>query len=214
MSTRRVPTDIAIEQLLADLGLVGPTAKEARAVLEAEGLTNPRKQRIALAKTRAVTDAIDRRWQRVCHNCRPRAVDDGRPVITVPGAVCSMCAGSNNARAVSALIAGCRAAGIRRVVVVGGSPNTRRELAELIAEELELRLVDGVRSSNRQAAKSDIAWADLIVVLGATQLAHKVSTLYTRDPEARQKLVTTSRRGIEAIADDVTRSDIVSGARG
>ena len=43
---------------------------------------------------------------------------------------------------------------------------------------------------------------------GATELAHKVSTLYTRDPDARRKLVVTSRRGIEAIADDVRRDGL------
>ena len=111
------------------------------------------------------------------------------------------------------MIEACRAAGIGRLVVVGGSPSIRRELAETVGDSLELRLVDGTRTSNKRSAQADIAWADLIVVLGATQLAHRVSNLYTRDPAARKKLVTTSRRGIEAIADDVTRSDVVTGVR-
>jgi hypothetical protein len=205
--------DVPIDALLADLGLSGRTAGDARAVLEAEGLTNPRKQRIATAKAGHVAAAIDRHWQRLCHNCLPRAAVDGRSIVTVSSAKCSMCGGSNNARAVSDMVDACRAAGIERLVVVGGSPNARRDLDETVAGSLDLRLVDGTRSMTRQAAQADIAWADLIVVLGATQLAHKVSKLYTRDPAARKKLVTTSRRGIEAIADDITRSDVVTGAR-
>jgi hypothetical protein len=205
--------DIPIDELLAGLGLTDAPATEARRILEAEGLTNPRKQRIATSKAPLVREVVDRHWQRLCHNCAARAADDDRAVVTVPAAVCSRCGGSNNARAVREMTSACRNAGIARLLVVGGSPNVRGELDELVGGELELRLVDGTRNSSRADAQGNIAWADLIVVLGSTQLAHKVSTLYTRDPQARRKLVTTSRRGIEAIADDVTRSDVVAGAR-
>jgi hypothetical protein len=206
-------TDIAIEELLAGLGLTGEVAVAARRILEVDGVTNPRKQRIATSKTEVARHAIDRHWQRLCHNCRPCAAADGRKVVAVPPGACSSCAGSNNARAVRDMVAACDQAGIARLVVVGGSPNTRRELAELVGDGLELRLVDGIANTNRQAAQRDIAWSDLIVVLGATQLAHRVSTLYTRDPDARKKLITTSRRGIEAIAEEVTRSNLVRGDR-
>jgi hypothetical protein len=205
-----VAADISIDDLLASLGLTGDTASDARRSLEAEGVTNPRKQRIAVAKTERAREVIDLRWQRLCHNCRPRAAHDGRPVAEVPRAACSMCGGSNNARAVNGMTEACRATGVTKLLVVGGSPSVRRELLDLVAGRLELRLVEGDRSSSKQVAKDNVAWADLIVVLGATQLAHKVSNLYTGDQAARRKLVTTSRRGIQAIADDVTRSDRVS----
>jgi hypothetical protein len=206
-------TDIAIEELLAGLGFTGEAARDARRILESEGVTNPRKQRIAASKAHLAREVIDRHWQRVCHNCRSRAVDDGRRTLTVPQNVCSVCGGSNNARAVREMAAACRGSGIIRLVVVGGSPAIRRELADLVGTDLELRLVDGMRSIRKQSAQRDIAWADLVVVLGASQLGHKVSRLYTRDPEARRKLVNTSRRGIEAIADDIARSDLVTGKR-
>ena len=111
------------------------------------------------------------------------------------------------------MVAACRRGGVRRIVVVGGSPDLRRELRGLVGDELELRLVDGTRSPDRRSARSDVAWADLVVVLGSSELAHKVSTLYTKDPEARGKLVTTGRRGIEALADEVSRSDVITGSR-
>ncbi len=93
MSATAMTIDVPIEQLLADLGLTGEAAKAARVVLETEGLTNPRKQRIAGSKAALVTAALDRHWQRLCHNCRPRAVADGRPTVDVPSAACSMCGG-------------------------------------------------------------------------------------------------------------------------
>lgn len=201
--------DIPIDRLLRDFGLVGELVTQARSILEREGLTNPRKQNISAAKVSRCLAAIDRSWRRACHNCAPRSKDDGRRLVTVPPDACPSCGGSNNARAVRGMIDCCKSAGIQHVLIVGGSPNTRTALAELVGTELELRLVDGTRSSDKQAARSDIGWADLVVVLGATQLAHKVSLLYTRDADARKKLVNTSRRGIEAIADDVARSDVV-----
>jgi hypothetical protein len=208
-------TDIAITELLTNLGLTGEVATRARGILEDAGVTNARKQRISLAKAELVEATLDERLQRVCHACRKRAVADGREVVQVQPAVCPVCRGSANGRAVREMVEACRRSGVLRLVVVGGSPTTRREFDELVNGALELRLVDGTASTNGRAAQRDIAWADLVVVLGGTQLAHKVSTLYTDtgDPVARRKLVTTSRRGIEAIADDITRSDVVSRRR-
>jgi hypothetical protein len=208
-----IPSDISIDELLAGLGLTGEEAGEARRVLEAEGVTNPRKKRVATSKTELARQVIDRHWQRLCHNCRRNARVDDRAIVAVAPAACFSCGGSNNARAVREMVTVCRRAGIVHLVIVGGSPNTRRELAELTGPDLELRLVDGTANANRQTAQHDIAWSDLIVVLGSTQLAHRVSTLYTRDPEARKKLIVTSRRGIEAIADEIARSVVVNGVR-
>ena len=208
-------TDIAITELLASLGLTGEVATRARGILEDAGVTNARKQRISLAKTELVEATLDEHLRRVCHSCRTRTVEDGREVVQVPPAACPVCRGSANSRAVREMVEACRRSNVLRLVVVGGSPTMRRELDELVNDRLELRLVDGTASTNARAAQRDIEWAHLVVVLGGTQLAHKVSTLYTDtgDPVARRKLVTTSRRGIEAIADDIARSDVVTGVR-
>lgn len=208
-------TDIAIADLLAKLGLSGEAATRARGILEDAGVTNARKQRISLAKTELVQTTIDEHLRRVCHACRRREVEDGREVVQVSASTCPVCGGSANSRAVREMVGACAAANVHRLVLVGGSPTMRREFDELVNGGLELRLVDGMRSTNKQAALGDIEWADLVVVLGGTQLAHKVSTLYTAtgDPAARRKLIVTSRRGIEAIADDVARSDLLTGKR-
>ena len=206
-------TDIAISELLTSLGLTGEAATRARGILEDAGVTNARKQRISLTKAELVEATLDERLQRVCHSCRTRAVAAGREVVQVPPAACPVCRGSANRRAVREMVEACRRSSVLRIVVVGGAPTMRRELDELVNDRLELRLVDGMASTNGRAAQRDIDWADLVVVLGGTQLAHKVSTLYTDtgDPVARRKLITTNRRGIEAIADDIARSDVVAG---
>jgi len=207
-------TDVAIADLLEGLGLTGEDAVVGRRILEEAGVTNPRKQRIAVAKAGAAQAALDARLTRVCHACRVRAVCDGRTVVQVPSEACTVCGGSSNRRAVDEMVEACARSGVRRLLVVGGSPKMRRELEDLVGGRLALRLVDGTRAGDRRTAHGNVAWADLVVVLGATQLAHKVSLLYTRDAEARRKLVNTSRRGIEAIADEITRSDVVGAGVG
>ncbi len=89
------------------------------------------------------------------------------------------------------------------MLVVGGSPDIRRELAAMVGDRVALRLVDGTeRRTGRQAA-DDVRWAQLIVVCGATELDHKVSQLYTRDASARGRIVVSQRRGVAAIADEL-----------
>jgi hypothetical protein len=87
---------------------------------------------------------------------------------------------------------------MRRVVVVGGSPGTHDELRSLVAGGLELRLVAGTERRTSRDAKADLAWADLVVVWGGTELDHKVSKLYARG--RGDHVVTCSRRGIAAMA--------------
>lgn len=144
---------------------------------------------------------------------RSGAESDPRPVLRVAQPQCTNCGGSNNQRAVDELLAACERAGVRNVVFVGGSPAVRKELTALMGEALDLRLVEGTRSRTRAVADADIAWADLVVVLGTSELAHKVSLLYTDDPAARKKAITVRRRGVEAIAQAITGSDRVEGGR-
>jgi hypothetical protein len=203
-------TDIPIDDLIARYGLAGPIAIRARATLEEAGLTNPRKRNIATSKLDAAHAALAKTFQRLCATCIPLAVHDHRVLARVDAPYCDRCGGSNNGRAVGDMVAACARAGITNVLFVGGSPSFRQEVERLVGDGLGLRLVDGTRRITKSMAQRDIAWAHVIVVCGATELAHKVSNLYTRDPVAREKLVVTSRRGIEAIADDVVRSNAVT----
>jgi hypothetical protein len=191
------PNDVAIDDLLASLGLTGGNAARARALLEAERITNPRKRRLSLAKVERATAAIDARLARLCASCASRFAPDGRELVVVPGPACPRCGGSRNEGALVDVAEACAAAGIARLVVVGGSPDVRRELKAL-RQHVELRLVDGTERRTRAEAQRDLAWADLVVVCGSSELAHRVSTLYTGD-RGPTPVVTAARRGVEAI---------------
>jgi hypothetical protein len=104
-------------------------------------------------------------------------------------------------RARAAAASACAAARVSRVVIVGGSPDTRRELASL-SGVLELRLIDGTARRTRTEALRDLDWAELVVIGGSSELGHKVSNLYTRE-RGGPPVITASRRGVEAIAGAV-----------
>lgn len=197
-------TDVAIDELLASLGLEGDAAALGRAALEDAGLTNPRKQRIAAAKVDRARAAVDARLARLCEACAEQAPRDGRRVVRVPPALCPRCGGSNNRRALRDLVDACARAGVRRLCIVGGSPALRKQLRSALGGELELRLVDGVERRTKAEAQGDLAWADVVLVWGSSILAHKVSTLYTREPGAT-RVVTVPRRSIEALAGELVR---------
>ena len=193
--------DVALDHFLASLGLTGDAAARGRAVLEEAGVTNPRKARISEAKVERARAAIDARLARLCADCATRSDPGGRELVVVPAAACTRCGGSRNARALTEMAEACAAAGIARVVVVGGSPEVRRELAA-VSPPPELRLVDGTERRTKPEALRDLEWADLVVIAGSSELAHKVSTLYTRE-RAGTPVVTAARRGVEAIAGAV-----------
>ena len=191
-------SDVAIADVLRGLGLAGAAAERARAALEAAGITNSRKTRIADGKLERARAAIDERFGRFCAACAQRTDPDGREMVVVPAAACTRCGGSNTSRALTELLEECARADLRRLVVVGGSPDTRRELKAL-EPSLEFRLVDGTERRTRAEAQRDLAWADLVVIGGSSELGHKVSNLYTRE-RSGTPVITASRRGVEAIA--------------
>ena len=87
--------------------------------------------------------------------------------------------GSDLQRAAQVLAAACRAAGVQRLVVVGGSPTYRLQLRELLERfALELRLVAGQERRTQKQARADLAWGDVVLVWGGTLLDHSLSQLY------------------------------------
>lgn len=199
-------SDLEIEAVLEDLGFVGENARLARAELEAAGLTNARKKRISSVKLEAVRRVLGEKFILLCAraSCRAGAPADRIVLDAARPAVCEVCAGSPNATEVGRAITALGQRGLRRIVVVGGAPSTREELRGLFGDRLELRLVSGTDRRSARDAKSDLAWADLVVIWGGTELDHKISNLYT---DARQgRVVTCPRRGIAALAETLTRA--------
>ena len=200
-------TDTAIADLLRGEGFRSTASVAvARAALEAAGLTRPGKTRISDEKLDRARDAIGRTLVRHCSGpeCVATVADDGRRPVEVERAQCSVCSGSNNTRALRRMRAACAAAGVRRVLVVGGRPRMYTEIDAILGGDLDLRFVDGTSNlPNGADALRDCAWADLLVIWAPTPLPHKVSGLYRAEVCGVPHRVTVHRRGIEALAAEV-----------
>jgi hypothetical protein len=171
------------------------------AALVDAGLTTGRKARISTGKLDAVRATLAARFVVACARqpCRAALAGDPRAVVDAaqPGD-CAICHGSANEPAVDVAIEAMRARGLARLVVVGGSPATHEELRTLVGARLQLRVVDGTERRTSNDAKADLAWADLVVIWGSTQLDHKTSRLYTA--AHADHVVTCGKRGIAALA--------------
>jgi hypothetical protein len=195
-----VSRDISKSELLKNLGFGTDSLDTALDLIHSSGLSNARKQRIAVAKRREVAELLRKKLILVCGrgDCQSAAERQaaGRIILRASSQhSCWICHGSANQRAAVDLVDAFGRVGWRRLAVVGGSPNARDELIRLLAGALELRLIDGTRSRNQKAADADLAWADHVVIWGSTQLSHKVSKLY----ESARRCSTASRRGVQAL---------------
>ena len=194
--------DADLDELLGTLGYAGePALRAARETLVAAGLTSGKKRGIDAAKVPAVRAALERVLIPVCGSvtCAAEAgrrSPAARPIGTEANS-CAVCGGSENRRAAVRLAASARGRRRPRLVVVGGSPEARTQLVELTRGVAELRLVDGLGRATEDHARTDIAWADAVLIWGSTQLDHKVSNHYSRAANA----ITVPRRGVAALLD-------------
>ncbi len=193
--------DVDIDGWLAERGCALAASKaRARAALEAAGLTRAGKARMSTEKLARAESALSERFALHCPTpaCLAWAQASGKePLPCEPRSTCGRCGGSDNRRATTEVLEAFQAKGVRKLLVVGGSPAVREELEAQLGRSIELRLVDGTERRTQDKAKNDLEWADLALVWGATELAHKVSTHYTQaQGPLRQKVVLVQKRGI------------------
>jgi len=198
--------DKDIDSWLAERGItVMESRTRARTALEEVGLTRPGKTRISEPKLPRAEQLLAERFYRVCSasECHHVARASGRALLPVdPRSHCEHCGGSNNRRAEVAFLETCHRRGVRKVVVVGGSPAVREELEDKLNGPLQLRMVDGTERRTGSQAQGDLEWGDLVLVWGATELHHKVSSHYTQPGTPhRHKVVHVVRRGVAALLE-------------
>lgn len=198
--------DRDIGDVLGELGFTESVTREtARKALQAAGLTRPGKSRISEGKLLKVKALLDDAFARVCSDPKCRAaVQRQKPraaLLSVTDArSCEHCGGSENRKAMLRLAHLCQARGIRRVVIVGGSPSVRAELLALKPSGWDLRLIDGTERRTHDRARADLEWADLVFVWGSSELDHRVSKLYTDTASShRHKILHVARRGVAAL---------------
>jgi hypothetical protein len=202
-----------INDFLRTQGYTTPDAiRRARAVLEAAGLTNARKEAIAGYKLAAAESALASALVRVCGDecaalARAMRSERREPVVT-SGVGCEVCGGSNNRRAAVACAMTLRRNKVTRVLVVGGTAPQQHELRALLGGDgLELSFVDGTeRSHSQRDAIANMRRNDVVVIWGPTPLRHAVSNLYTEAPLDGLRVITVPRRGIEALCGELVRS--------
>ena len=121
--------------------------------------------------------------------------DDGCVVVRVPAERCEVTGGSDIKIGYRRFASECARAGVRRVTIVGGSPAYRRQLQGLnaTADKLRLNLVSGTRRRTKRRADADMRNSDLVIIWGATELDHSVTSVYTSAPE---KTLRVPHRGI------------------
>lgn len=199
--------DLPLIEHLAELGFDTPESyAQAREVLEREGLTRAGKINIAETKLPQVREVLEAVFHVSCS--AQRCADQGLPHLThITCAVrkgCWVCGGSSNRGALRIAEQALAEQGIRKIVIVGGSPNSHQQLRNSQPEMWELRLISGSARRTQEDALADIRWADLILIWGSTQLSHKVSELYTRESSCRSKLVLVAKRSVEALLTAAT----------
>jgi hypothetical protein len=137
----------------------------------------------------------------------PHCPDGGsRAVLQVPRARCEVCGGSNIQRTGRQFIDHFLSCGFTRMTVVGGSPKYHRQLRGLVDHHrIKLRTVPGHSRRSRRQARDDIRGSDLVVVWGASQIAHSTSEHYTGQASEGRVLV-VQHRGIAGMLEAVTQA--------
>jgi hypothetical protein len=204
-----VGQDRDIQEFLAEEGFSHPDARDAALkVLCDAGLTRAGKARMVETKLDTARELLQAQLIVTCSSARCQGAARAQaPRARVPAGSpgeCEFCQGSNNAQAIEDMVRQARQCNINRLLIIGGSPGTRDVLTQLVAGRLAVRVVDGTVRRTSAQAREDMAWAQLVVIWGSTELAHRVSTLYTR--AAHSRTISVSRRGIVALAAAVVRT--------
>ena len=212
--------DLPISQLLKELGVAdGESQRLARASLAEWGvITRPDRQRIAAYKRDDALAALEASFRWHCSNgdCRmqarrapppaglpPSAPQEDLPPLLVERPACSVCQGSQDASALRRMAGALQAAGLSKVLVVGGSENKRHEILRKSPPGVEWRLLDGTTAKPDRLFRAHRDWAEIIVLWGSTELDHRVSDHFPAKGDDR--VITAARRGITALADAVTQ---------
>jgi hypothetical protein len=129
-----------------------------------------------------------------------------QPLVPVTGvvpesvSVCRSVGGAQSTAArLEALIHTLQSAGVSRLLIVGGAPDSHRELREGFARsDFPLELVDGTRRISAARAAASARRAGLVVIWAGTLLNHAVSGQF-RSRVTASKTVVVPRPGVAAL---------------
>jgi hypothetical protein len=199
--------DRPISTIFLKIGLSSAAEQaQARAVLEAAGITRPGRLNMAQGKEDRARSAISAALAFHCANEACRIGLDrmlgGRLPALVEKFACEVCGGSDNRASLERMAQAMAAAKMSRIVVVGGHLPRHTALRDMSPVGIDWRFIDGTRRVISKGSTADLAWADVVAVwAAATPLAHTVSAHYT----SHAKTIIIPQSGIAALADEVAR---------
>ena len=201
--------DLPIPQMLREFGIAdGASQQLARQSLADWGvITRPDRQKIAAYKRDDALTALTVSFRWHCSNgdCSTAARDapPETPPLLVDQLHCEICGGSKDVSALGRMAAALAAAGLSRVLVVGGTENKCREIREKSPGGIEWKFVDGKAARPDRLLSPYREWAEVIVLWASTVLDHRVSAHFPARGDDR--VITVPRRGIAALADAVAQ---------
>ena len=205
--------DIPIDNMLADFGLAAGEYQKARAALfEWEIIQkSPHRKNIAAHKADFAREVLEDAFLWHCNNgeCRQAAARDesatgnaaARPLLLVAQSVCRICGGDPSASVLAQAGQALTAAGVRRILIVGGTERKERELRQKSPPDLDWRFIDGKRAQDDRYYQPHRDWAQVIIIWQSTPLDHKVSEHF--DGKGDPRVITVRRRGVIAVAQEL-----------
>ena len=200
--------DVSISEMLSGFGVTDSGARQtALEALVAAGVVSgrPNRTRISADKRERVGSVLSEGFLLHCRNgdCSQQAagVGDPRGLLLVDQPFCEMCGGSTNRSALERMAQTLKAAGMGRVLVVGGTEAQAREIRQNTPDSVEWRFVTTQTSRDARYYRGDRDWADVIVIWASTPLPHKVSRHFEGKGDSRR--ISVTRRGVAALADEV-----------
>ena len=141
-----------------------------------------------------------------CHDLLSSRYEGQEIVLSREPSICRLCEGSSIIRGLEGMADACGCAGVRHVLVVGGSPASHNELKNNSPVSIEFRTIQGNVSRSKQRAAEDLGWCDLAVIWAGTILKHEVSNQYGKNnPHHKKPIVIVKRRSVEALCEAVVR---------
>ena len=199
--------NVNIDRMLKRLGVEGTDAfVQCREVMaRADIISRQNRTNMAASKEQSVLKVLSQELTWSCRrgDCRRLTDLSSRPSILVAKPHCQFCNGSNDRAALERLASKLAAAGLSRVLVVGGAEIKHQEIRRLSPEGINWRFVDGTTARSERHYRDDRIWADVIVLWASTGLSHSVSVHFWKTSGGRT--ITVRRASIRQLAEGISR---------
>lgn len=191
----------SLHTLLQELGLeeIGPQAAVLRALLARPDSAVALIRSIRQVDAPAIQRMVQGRMAKVCGHpqCNLMAQNDDRVRVRVAEQDCEVCGGDRDQRWFARLVRECGRAGVRRLLVIGGSTATQKALRELSqGQPVDLRLVDAEDDVHPARVRGRVEGCDVLVLWSQHVVPAPVSVAYQTAAQTEGRPVVTVLGGV------------------